>query len=161
MRLGRLHPDTTDQYWELTDLNSSQELFSYGRYIIHIHTLFIPVLQTINHFTPISYPEYTGSLIGGGSPGVFCIGHSPFTTVISAVKKYYYFKGFPDDQLLTNGRELGHSGYENAFNLPQPVYIVPISDHVMVLLSIVTYCVKTYTLKWKHEINVHDKSYIL
>ena len=45
MRLGRLHTDTTDQYWGLIDLNSSQELLSYGRYIIPI-------------FTPCSYQSY-------------------------------------------------------------------------------------------------------
>ena len=45
MRLGRLPTDTSDQHWGLTDLNSSQELFSYGPYIIHI-------------FTPCSYQSY-------------------------------------------------------------------------------------------------------
>ena len=103
MRLGRLHTDTIDQYWGLIDLNSSQELFSYGRYIIPIFTPCSYQSYKPKLFTPISYPEYAGSLIGGGSPGEFSVGHSPFTTVNSAVKKYSYFKGFPDDQLLTNG----------------------------------------------------------
>ena len=90
------------------------------------------------------------------------IGLWPFTTVSSAVKKkkllFQRLSLRPTADQRVGAR---HSGYENAFNLPQPVNIVANSVHVTVLFSTVTYCVKTYPLKLKHAINVYDKSYIL
>ena len=60
MRLGRLHTDTSDQYWGLTDLNSSQEycFLMDGTLYIFSH----PV-----HTNPLNHKPFCPDLI----PGVY------------------------------------------------------------------------------------------